>query len=260
MKRPHFTGHDEEGSTLLLALIFVVVLGLIIGVLTGLAGTNLTDTVQLQGQRGIEYAAGGVVEAEIQTLRYLDAGNNGGNATSSGQYCVPFPAPTAPSTTSPGISITEDRTQYTVAAACSAFPGTALVSVKVQNGSSTITANSSNTFSTADVGQTVQAFGVPAGATITSVQSDTSATMSVLAGSTACPSASPCTQTVTIATPFGQRIVLLQGCLGVNSGMSCAGSPVVKAVIRYFDLGTDGKKHLGTGVTVQNWVVQGANS
>lgn len=261
MTRFRIDPHDEQGSTLLLALIFVVVLGLIIGVLTGLAGTNLTDTVQLQGQRGIEYAASSVVEAEIQALRYLTTGNNGGNAQSTAQYCVPFPAPTAPSTTSPGMSITEDRTVYSsVTAACSAFPGTRLVSVKVQNGSMTITANSANTFSSADVGQIVVAFGVPAGATIVSVQSDTSATMSVAAGSTACPSATPCTQSVTIQTPVGQRIVLIQGCLNVNSGMNCTGSPVVKAVVRYFDLGSDGKSHIGTGVTVQSWVVQGANS
>lgn len=252
---------DESGAVLVMALVFVVAMGLIIGVLTNLAGTNLTDTVQLQGQRGTEYAASGTTEAEIQALRYLGGAAGGNNGSSSPQVCQPFPAPPtgSGSTTSSGLTISEDATQYVVAAACQAFPATTIVSVNVQNLSSTITA-AANTFSVADIGQMVEAVGIPAGATIIAVASDTSATLSVSAGATACPTASPCAQSVTIATPVGQRIVLLRGCLGLNSGMNCAGgSPVVKAVVRYFDIGSDGKSHVGAGLTVQNWLVQAAN-
>ena len=253
--------NDQDGATLILALVFIVVLGLVIGVLTSLAGTNLTDTVQLQGQRGIEYAVGGVTDAEIQSLRYLNGAPAGNNSTGSYQQCSTFPSKISTYTTSSGLNVTEDRTQYTVTVPCAAFPASRTVpGVTITPGANTLTA-AANQFSAADVGQLIQAVGVPAGTTISAVASATSATMSANATSSACPTGqTSCTQSVILSTPPGQRLVLLRGCLGLNSGMNCAGgSPVVKAIVRFFDLTSGGSNKTGAGVTIQNWVVQGAN-
>jgi Tfp pilus assembly protein PilX len=61
---------DESGATLILALVFIVISGLLFAALLTLSGTNLRNTANLQNERGLEYAAGGAVESAIQVARY----------------------------------------------------------------------------------------------------------------------------------------------------------------------------------------------
>jgi hypothetical protein len=65
---------DETGAVLLLALIFVLSVGLLIGVLVNLVETNLLATSSLSQQRALEEAADGALEMAIQTVRYTPVG------------------------------------------------------------------------------------------------------------------------------------------------------------------------------------------
>src|SRR6516165_1163628 len=61
---------DETGAVLLLALIFVLSVGLLIGVLVNLVETNLLATSSLSQQRALEQAADGALEMAVQRVRY----------------------------------------------------------------------------------------------------------------------------------------------------------------------------------------------
>ena len=63
-------GRGEEGTSLIIALIFLVAMGLVIVAIVGLAGTNIENTANLQTTRGVEYAADGVVDGAIQLVRH----------------------------------------------------------------------------------------------------------------------------------------------------------------------------------------------
>jgi hypothetical protein len=60
---------DERGASLLLALGFLALCGVLIPAIVNLGGTNLLDTSRLHTQRGTVYAADGAVDATIQYLR-----------------------------------------------------------------------------------------------------------------------------------------------------------------------------------------------
>lgn len=61
---------DESGVALIIALVFVVGIGVVLTALVSLTGTNLTTTVDLQQQRNIEFAADAGIEGAIQALRH----------------------------------------------------------------------------------------------------------------------------------------------------------------------------------------------
>jgi hypothetical protein len=61
---------DEAGAALVLALVFMVSVGLLIGVLVNLVETNLLATSSLSEQRALEQAADGALEIAVQTVRY----------------------------------------------------------------------------------------------------------------------------------------------------------------------------------------------
>jgi hypothetical protein len=63
----------ERGASLILALGFLALCGVLIPAIVNLAGTNLSDTSRLQQQRGGVYAADGAVDAAIQYLRQNDS-------------------------------------------------------------------------------------------------------------------------------------------------------------------------------------------
>ena len=82
---------DESGVTLVIALVFVILGALVVGGLTGLAGTNLKDTANLQGERSLEYAADGALDGAIQALRYQPLGASG-QAYNTSPVCPTFPS------------------------------------------------------------------------------------------------------------------------------------------------------------------------
>jgi hypothetical protein len=61
--------HGEDGVSLLLALGFLVLFGLVIPPLLNLGSTNLLTSSRLQEQRAVVYAANGVTDSAIQYLR-----------------------------------------------------------------------------------------------------------------------------------------------------------------------------------------------
>jgi Tfp pilus assembly protein PilX len=67
--------HDEGGAALIIALVFILTMGLLTGVLVTLASTNLAATTNLEAQRVGQYAADGALEVAVQSIRY-PAGTN----------------------------------------------------------------------------------------------------------------------------------------------------------------------------------------
>jgi Tfp pilus assembly protein PilV len=91
MRRPGNHQWGEEGATLLLALIFVLLVSVIMLAIVNLSGTNILNTTNLQNERTLEYSAEGGVQASIQAVRYL-------TPTATTTYCSHTPAyqPPAP--------------------------------------------------------------------------------------------------------------------------------------------------------------------
>ena len=73
----------EEGTSLIIALLFVVATGLIIVALVNFTGTNLTTTAQLQNERALEYSAGSVMDGAIQMVRFDSASSTLSACTSA---------------------------------------------------------------------------------------------------------------------------------------------------------------------------------
>src|SRR4051794_41186552 len=63
----------ERGASLLLALGFLALCGVLIPAIVNLGSTNLVDTSRLHDQRSVVYAADGAVDAALQYLR-VDTG------------------------------------------------------------------------------------------------------------------------------------------------------------------------------------------
>ena len=73
--RPDKEYRPEQGATLVLALVFVVAIGLLLLAIVSLTGTNLADTANLQNERALEYTADGAVDAAVQAARYCPVPN-----------------------------------------------------------------------------------------------------------------------------------------------------------------------------------------
>jgi hypothetical protein len=71
MLRANSRRRGEEGATLLLALIFVLLVSVIMLAIVNLSGTNILNTANLQNERTLEYSAEGAVQTAIQAVRYL---------------------------------------------------------------------------------------------------------------------------------------------------------------------------------------------
>ena len=70
-------GHDEAGSTLVLALLFLVVIGLLVGGLSSWTANNLTDAVVFQNARSAEFALNSATQLAVQNIRYQPLLNAG---------------------------------------------------------------------------------------------------------------------------------------------------------------------------------------
>ena len=89
--RPMTSRQSEVGAALVLALVFLVAIGLVLAALVSVAGTNLVNTSNLQGVRNVEYASDAAVEGAIQTARHTCP------TVAPPAPCVP-PSPSAPVT------------------------------------------------------------------------------------------------------------------------------------------------------------------
>jgi len=79
---------DQEGATLVLALVFMVVIALVLGALLTFSGNGLLNTSNLLKQQSLEYRSEGAVEVAIQTVRYTDMTYNGGSCFAGGSPTV----------------------------------------------------------------------------------------------------------------------------------------------------------------------------
>ena len=61
---------DEAGATLILALLFMVVIGLIVGALATWTSNSLTDTVAFAQVRSTQFALSSASQVAIQSIRY----------------------------------------------------------------------------------------------------------------------------------------------------------------------------------------------
>jgi Tfp pilus assembly protein PilX len=89
MTRPDRGG--EEGAALIIALVFILTMGLLTGVLVTLASTNLMATTNLQAQRVGQYAADGALDVAVQTVRYMSPGATLTNCGSKAVVAVAIP-------------------------------------------------------------------------------------------------------------------------------------------------------------------------
>jgi len=69
---------DEEGATLLLAVIFMVVIALILLALVTLTGNDLRNTTNVITQQTLEYSATAAVDMAIENVQYTDPSLVGG--------------------------------------------------------------------------------------------------------------------------------------------------------------------------------------
>ncbi len=68
--RRRFRRTDESGAILILALVFITAIATLLLAVINLSGNDLLNTVNLQSQRSIEYAADGATDAAAQWVRY----------------------------------------------------------------------------------------------------------------------------------------------------------------------------------------------
>lgn len=92
----------ELGAALVLALVFLVTIGLVLAALVSLTGTNLVNTSNLQGERNVEYAADAAVDGAIQVVRH--------QAPIS--PCPNFPSGAGQSLTINGVTLVVQCTMY----------------------------------------------------------------------------------------------------------------------------------------------------
>ena len=85
---------DEAGAVLVLALLFLVVVGLIVGGLASWTANNLSNTVKFQQDRNAQYALSSVSQVAIQNIRYTPLlGTNQTLNASPPSYCWGTTAP-----------------------------------------------------------------------------------------------------------------------------------------------------------------------
>ena len=103
---PRRSPKPDTGAVMILALMFLITVGLSLGGLMTLVGTNLVDTAGLQHQRNVEYGAEAAVEGAIQAVRYQSPNGS----------CPTFPK-------SPATSVTVNNQQYVVECTMGIPPG-----------------------------------------------------------------------------------------------------------------------------------------
>lgn len=84
--------NSEDGSVLIIALIFVTAMGLVVGGIASLATVDIRNTSATRDQRGVVYTADGSVKAAINTFRETNVCANGAvpqiNSTTVSVSCI----------------------------------------------------------------------------------------------------------------------------------------------------------------------------
>jgi hypothetical protein len=86
--RPRFD--DERGSSLILALVYIIAISLIVGALADWAMNDLTNTKHFQNASSLDSAISGAAEVAIQSVRYypyMNSTNTNTNGTANFGTC-----------------------------------------------------------------------------------------------------------------------------------------------------------------------------
>lgn len=78
----------EEGATLILALVFMIIIALVLVAAVTFAGNGLLNTSNLLQQQSLEYRSNGAAAVAVQTVRYTDNTYKGGSCFASGSPTV----------------------------------------------------------------------------------------------------------------------------------------------------------------------------
>jgi hypothetical protein len=80
-------GKDERGSSLILALVYIIAISLIVGALADWAMNDLTNTTHFQNASSLDNAVSGATEVAIQSVRYYPyLVTSGANENVSGDF------------------------------------------------------------------------------------------------------------------------------------------------------------------------------
>jgi hypothetical protein len=82
------TVRGEEGATLILALVFMIIIALVLLATVTFTGNGLLNTSNLLKQQSLEYRSNGAVEVAVQTVRYTDNTYGGGSCFANGSPTV----------------------------------------------------------------------------------------------------------------------------------------------------------------------------
>jgi len=86
--KPRRIDRGEDGATLVLALVFMIIVALVLVPLVTFSGNGLQNTSNLLQEQSLEYRSNGAVEVAIQTVRYTDGTYTGGSCFGSGSSTV----------------------------------------------------------------------------------------------------------------------------------------------------------------------------
>jgi hypothetical protein len=242
---PPIRGKDEAGVTLILALVFLITIGVTLAALLDLATNDVLNTSNLKSQSSLEYAADGATDATIQWVQY--GGRTSQNCSEGTPFClylfngnvVNGNADTTPggSVTTPALCLPQGITQMALPVG-----GPSIAVYCLNDGNSSIPSLSS-TASSAVRGVYFYAC-TPSNCLVdTTTAGGTSANCG--AGDTCftCSSASGCVQ----APP---------------SGPYPDNSPILQAHVQFNDYSptTPGAILYGSQMTILSWVVETANN
>jgi hypothetical protein len=234
-------GRDETGAVLVLALIFLLVAGVIIGSLVSWSSNDLLNTGNLQGGRSLVYSAGGATDVAIQSARYTPP-DSLTTAFTAGQTGITQLADTnglnAPISAGDQVTIGSGATAQTVTATASAAINATTVSV----------ASFTSTYA-----QPVN--------TVIYDDACNGTSPAVTIGGNAM---SVWCNLVWTPESAATRVETFSACPSTQSAAACAASPYVQAVVTFDDYPTPiglattsaCTTTCGTGMTVDSWVVK----
>jgi hypothetical protein len=232
---------DETGAVLILALVFLLVAGVIIGSLVTWSSDDLLNTSNLQGSRSLVYSAGGATDIAIQGARYT-APDSLTTALTAGQTGI------TQLTDSNGLNAP-------IAAGDSVTIGSGATAQTV-----TATAAAAINATTISVASFTSTYAQPAN---TVIYDDTcnGTSPSVTIGGNAM---SVWCSLVWTPESASTRVETFSACPATQSASACTANPYVQAVVTFDDYPTPiglattsaCTAYCGAGMTVNSWVVK----
>ena len=238
----------ESGAILILALVFLLVAGVIIGSLVTWSSNDILNTSNLQGGRSLVYSADGATDVAIQSARYT-APDSLTTALSAGQTGITQLTDTNTSTNGLNAPIAAGD-QVTIGSGATAQTVTA-------------TANAAINATTVSVASFTSTYNQPVN-TVIYDDACNGTSPSVTIGGNAM--SVWCSSLVWTPLSASTRVETFSACPSSQSASACTASPYVQAVVTFDDYptpigpanppGVACALYCGAGLTVDSWVVQ----